>query len=95
MGRPKGSKNKVSKYEALDLEFRSKVEGSNEEQIRQLVSQIAFNELENQLNKKADEDLASLQAQAKEAALQYTDGTKANKLKISYCYAMLESRKSA
>jgi len=92
MGRPRGSKNKKSKYEALDLEFRSSVEGGDEAAIRAIVAKVAFNEHDNQIAKKDDQDLANAVEQAKIAGEQYKEATKMNKLRIAYCHTILDAR---
>lgn len=89
MGR---GKSKKDPFEGLDKEFRSAIEGSDETQIRSKIAEVAIAQAQLMDLKEEDMDLAEKQVLVKDAAEQYTDGTKQNKLKIKFAKQMLESR---
>jgi len=90
-GRPKGSGNK-DPYKNLPDEFKENVDSMDEVEIRKTVSKVALDQAELMLLEKADQHLAEAKFAAKEAGATYKEGTKANKLKISYCRSILENK---
>jgi hypothetical protein len=94
MGRPKGSKNKEKKDEFADLpaEWKDAVAGMDKPAIDARIAEVAKAEEENQKLKGDDEDLKSRQLEAREAGKQYSDGTKANKLKIRFAMRVLRDK---
>lgn len=85
-------KKKKDVFEDLDSEFKTTVDSMTDEEIKRRISEVAIAEHENQANKKQDQDLAERLAQAKMAGEQYREATKANKLRIGYCHALLAAR---
>jgi hypothetical protein len=87
--------SKKNPFEDLDPEFKETVEAMSDEDIKKKISEVAINEHENRSAMKADMDLAEKKEIAKLAGEQYAEATKANRLRISYAYAVLESRGKA
>lgn len=87
----KGRKAKLP-FEDLDQEFKDLVANLQDDDIRKKMAEVAINEHENQLAKKADQDLESKKEQYKIAGELYKEATKGNKLRIKYCYSILEAR---
>jgi hypothetical protein len=84
--------NDKGPFKNLDKTWREKFEAAKDEELRAEASKIGLNEVANQTLKAADLDLAAKRAAASDAAQQYTDATKANKLKVQYIRHLLESR---
>lgn len=89
MGRPKKDRDE---FEGLDSDFKDKISGLAEAEIRNIISQVALAEMENQKTKKEDQDLENLKLQVKEANEPYSDATKTNKMKIAFCSRVLEDQ---
>lgn len=89
MARPKKDSNP---FAALDEDFRTAIESGTDDEIRRKVSDVAFNEQENQRMKAEDMQLQEAKAAAKEAGEQYSDASKMNKLRIRYAFSVLDAR---
>lgn len=89
MARPKSKKGA---FDDLDPEYKSTLEDMSDDDVRRKISEVALNEAQNQENKKADQDLAEKKLAAKEAGLQYSEASKANRLRILYARFILEAR---
>jgi hypothetical protein len=84
--------NDKGPFKDLDKEWRAKMDGGKDEELRGEASQVSLNEVANQTNKASDMDLAAAKADAVEAGKQYADATKANKMKVRYIRGLLEAR---
>lgn len=89
-GRPK-----KEPWSDLDPEFKENVESATDAEINEIIAKVAKDEELNRRLKADDEDLKEKQEQAKLAGEQYATATKANKLKIAYCYDLLKARGKA
>jgi hypothetical protein len=87
MARPK-----KDPYDNLADEFKSKIEGANDEQLVEILGEVAKNEEYNRRCKEDDQDLQEKTAQKEMAEEQYKDCTKANRLKTRYVYDILRAR---
>jgi hypothetical protein len=90
MARPK-----KDPYSDLPEEFKDKVEAATDEQILDMLGDVAKAEEYNRRCRDDDEDLAEKEAQKKLAEEQYKDATKANRLKTRYLYDLLRARGKA
>lgn len=90
MGRPR--KDKKSKFDDLPEEFKSAMESSNCDEIRLKVCQVSLDQVELNLAKELDQDLAEKAEAYKEAGAMYREGSAMNKLKIAYMKEMLEAK---
>lgn len=90
MARPK-----KDPYSNLDDEFKAKVEAANDEQLIEILGEVAKNEELNRRNKADDQDLQEKAAAKDMAEEQYKDASKANKLKTRYIYDLLRARGKA
>lgn len=88
---PKGF-TKKDPFEDLSEDFRSSIEAMDEKDIRARIAQVALDQEALMVAKKADLDLEKAKEVAKEAGAIYRDGTKMNKLKISYARQVLSDR---
>jgi hypothetical protein len=79
-------------YQDLDPEWKDAVAQATVEEINGRLAEVAKAEANNQEAKEQDMDLASLKEQVKEAGAQYSEATKANKLKIRFCMRVLSDR---
>ena len=86
---------KKDPYADLPAEFKDKVEGVTDDQIVELLGEVAKNEELNRRMKEDDEDLAEKKAAHDFAGEQYKDATKANKTKTRYLYDVLRARGKA
>lgn len=74
----------------LDEGLKERLDSMSKEQLKAFVGQTSLDELENQKQKKEDQDLAEKKAAATAAAAKYKDVTKANKTRIEYAKYLLE-----
>lgn len=77
---------KIEKDEFLELEeeFRTRIDGSNIDEINKIIAKVAKDEVDNKENQKNDQHLAERKAEAKEANAQYSEATKRHRLMIKY-----------
>ena len=85
-------KQKRDPFEILDDQFKDTIVAMGEDEIRNEIATIALNQEELMIAKKQDQHLQEKKEEAKEAGLVYREGTKFNKLKISYARQVLEDR---
>lgn len=90
MARPK-----KDPYSDLPPEFKDKVEGATDEQILEMLGDVAKAEEYNRRLKADDEDLSEKKAQHDMAGEQYKEASKANQLKTRYLYDLLRARGKA
>jgi hypothetical protein len=90
MARPK-----KDAYADLPPEFKDKVEGATDEQILEMLGDVAKAEEYNRRVKADDEDLAEKKAQHDMAGEGYKEASKANQLKTRYLYDLLRARGKA
>lgn len=83
---------KKDPFEDLDEDFKTTIEALNEEEVRKRIAQVALDQESLMVAKKADLDLEKAKEVAKEAGAIYRDGTKVNKLKISFARQVLSDR---
>jgi predicted carbohydrate-binding protein with CBM5 and CBM33 domain len=88
----RGFKKDSNPFAALDEDFKTAIESGTDQEIRNKVSEVAFNEQENQRMKAEDIQLQEAKAAAKEAGEQYAEATKMNKLRIKYAFSVLDAR---
>jgi hypothetical protein len=88
---PRGRPKKVE-FADLDQEFKDTVAAMKDEEIKNKMAAVSIAEHENQTNKKLDQDLEEKKMAFALAGELYREATKANKLRISYCYSILEAR---
>lgn len=88
----KGSKTEKNPFDALDPEIKAKIEGSDDEQIKAIVAEVAMNQAALMERKKADQDLKEKREALKLASEGYTEGTKRNKQVITYARVILSAR---
>ena len=74
----------------LDEGLKEKLDAMSKEELKGYLGQVTLDEMENQKQKKADQDLAEKQAAAKSAAAKYKDVTKSNKTRVEYVKYLLE-----
>ena len=86
---------KKNPFEDLGPAFKELVEAMSDEDIKKKISEVAIDQHENLAAKKADMDLAEKKEIHDQAGLQYKEATKANVMRISYAYSVLESRGKA
>lgn len=86
---PKGVKDP---YEYVNQEFKGKVEGATDEQIKAIIAEVAMNDAALKDAKKKDQDLKDKREALKDANSIYADGAKANGQRIAYCRMILEAR---
>jgi hypothetical protein len=91
----KGKQPKKDKYDDLTDEFKSKVEGSSDDQLIEILGEVAKAEELNRRCKEDDTDLAAKKEQYDEANVGYKDATKANRLKTRFVYDLLRARGKA
>lgn len=93
-GEEKKEKNVVEELgqelNRLDEGLKEKLDAMDKEALKSFLGQTTLDEMENQNQKKEDQDLAEKQTAAKSAAAKYKDVTKANKTKVSYVKYILE-----
>ncbi len=94
MPRPRKNAEK-DPFEDLDEDFRNSVQAMDETDIRRRISDVALDQANLMAAKEEDIDLEKAKEVAKEAGAIYREGTKANKLKISFCKRVLEDRGKA
>lgn len=76
----------------LDEGLKEKLDAMSKEELKAFLGQTTLDEMENQKQKKEDQDLAEKKAAAKEAGLKYKDVTKSNKTKTDYVKYLLEGQ---
>lgn len=90
----KKGKKKVEEYgdelNRLEDGLKEKLDAMNKEQLKAFLGQTTLNEMENQRQKKEDQDLTEKKNAAKEAAKKYKDVTDANATKADYVKYLLE-----
>ncbi len=89
MARPKKDKNP---FEDLPDDFKEAIESASEVEIRNKVSEVAFNEQANLQAKKDDQDLAEAKERALEAGRKYKETSTMNRLKVKYAHSVLDGR---
>jgi len=92
MGRRKGFKMNKDPFGDLPEEFKDAVAGSNVDDVKKRIAEVAMNQVALMEAKKLDGDLAEAHQRYNDASALYRDGTKANKLKLQYCKSVLDSR---
>lgn len=94
MGRKKGSfnKNKKNPFDALEQEWKDRLNVMDEVTIRKEISKVALDQVALMQAKKEDEDLKAKQEAYKIASEVYREGTKTNKLKVEYAKSVLDSQ---
>jgi len=90
MARPK-----KDAFADLPDEFKTKVEGATDEQIMEILGDVAKAEEYNRRLKDDDQDLQEKKAQKEMAEEGYKEATKANRLKTRYLYDILRARGKA
>ena len=90
MARPK-----KDPFETLPDEFKSKVDGASDEQILEILGDVAKAEEYNRRCKEDDQDLQEKKAAHDIAGEGYKEASKANKLKTRYLYDVLRARGKA
>lgn len=90
MARPK-----KDPYENLDDDFKTKVEGADDEKLMEILGEVAKNEELNRRMKADDQQLEEAKAAHDMAGEQYKDASKANQLKTRYVYDILRARGKA
>ncbi len=86
------TKTKKDPYEILDDQFKTMIVAMGEDEIRNEIATVALNQAELMIAKTQDQHLQEKKEEAKEAGAVYREGTKFNKLKISYARQVLEDR---
>lgn len=74
----------------LDEGLKEQLDSMSKEQLKAFVGQTSLNEMENQKQKKEDQDLAEKKAAATAAGAKYKETTKSNKTRIEYAKYLLE-----
>ncbi len=90
MARPK-----KDPYSDLPEEFRNKVESATDEQVMEMLGDVAKAEEYNRRLKEDDQDLQEKKASYDMANEGYKEATKSNKLKTRYLYDLLRARGKA
>jgi len=83
---------KKDKFADLEEEFRAKVQGSSDAEIKTLTAEATLNHAELMAQKEKDQDLKEARERASEAGAIYREGTKRYKLKVGFCKLVLETR---
>lgn len=83
---------KKSPFSDLDDDFKDTVANMSDDEIKRKLAEIAINDHENTEAKKQDQDLESKKQVYSMACEPYKEAKKANRLRTSYCYSILESR---
>lgn len=90
MARPK-----KDPYENLSDEFKNKVSAANDEQLIDILGEVAKNEELNRRMKEDDQDLQEKKASYDMAGEQYKEASKSNRIKTRYIYDLLRARGKA
>jgi hypothetical protein len=85
-------KKKKGKWDDLGDEFKDAAMGMDVKDLRDKIATVSMAQEELNLAKADDMDLKAAQEVAKEAGAIYRDGTKANKLKISFLKQLIDSK---
>ena len=85
-GRPR-----KAEYEDVPDEFKTKVNGLDREAIRRVMSEVSCDQIELMKAKKEDQHLQECKNTYSDAGAIYKDGSKANKAKLEFCKATLDS----
>lgn len=72
--------------------LKEKLDAMPKEELKAFIGQLTLNEMENQKQKKEDQDLQDKIAAKKSAEAKYKDITKANKTKVEYAKYLLEGQ---
>lgn len=80
------------KFAELDSDWKDAVAQKDPDEIRDMIAQVALNELDNQKMRDEDQDLTEKREAAKYAAEQYKEATKHNKLRISFMKRVLDDK---
>lgn len=72
--------------------LKERLDAMPKEELKAFIGQITLNEMENQKQKKEDQDLQDKIAAKKSAEAKYKDCTKANKTKVEYAKYLLEGQ---
>lgn len=92
MGRKKGGTNKLNKFKDLDKEWCDGQASKDTEGIYKDICTIAMNDVQLRLAKALDQDLINLKEKVKYATEVYSEGAKANRLKIEFNIQVLDAR---
>jgi ABC-type Na+ transport system ATPase subunit NatA len=88
------AKDKVAEFgddlNRIEEGLKERLDAMTKEQLQAFVGQTTLNEMENQKQKKEDQDLAEKKAAAKAAGAKYKDVTDGNKAKTEYAKYLLE-----
>jgi membrane protein involved in colicin uptake len=76
----------------LDEGLKERLDSMSKEELKAFLGQVTLNEMENQKQKKEDQDLAEKKAAAKAAGEKYKEVSKANKTKTEYVKYLLEGQ---
>ncbi len=89
----KKEKNKIEEagdeLTRLEEGLKERLDAMSANELKAFLGEVTLNEMENQSQKKADQDLAQKKQAAKEAGMKYKDVTKANSTKIDYVKYLL------
>ncbi len=86
-GRPK-----KAEFADVPEEFKDKANSSSREELQDMISKVACDQVELLKLKSEDMDLASAKETARVAGLQYSEGSKMNKQKVEYCKVLLDDK---
>jgi len=88
----KMARQKKDPFADLDENFKEDILAMNEEEIRDRIATTALAQADLMAAKSEDQALKEKQEEYKEAGAVYREGTKMNKLRISYARQVLEDR---
>jgi hypothetical protein len=86
---------KKNKFDDLDAEYKSGVEGMSNDEIRSRVAEISLENERVQAAKADDQDLAEKGAAYQEAGRVYREAAKGAKLRVQFALSVLEARGKA
>lgn len=85
-------RSKKDPFEDLDEDFKNAVASMSEQEIRQKISSVALNQVALLEAKDNDQDYQQKKEDASIAGEVYRDGTKMNKIRISFCKRVLSDK---
>jgi hypothetical protein len=94
---PEGERNALQERmfrlrKKIPMDVIADLEAMDEAALRKKISNCETNILETDKAREADEDLAELKEQAKEAAAPYNDAKKAQRAIAAYCACLMDER---
>jgi hypothetical protein len=92
MPRRKKGEGPKDPFEELPAEFRDTIAALDRPAIRERIAQIALDQAELMEAKENDEDFQRAREASRDAGAIYREGTKMNKLKITYAKRVLEDK---